>query len=303
MEQTNTTYRGLIWCDDAGLYKHIKKIKSFESQGKLIINGIVNDGTICNNYDYLLIKENEIELESVDIAIILLKNDDCEDVINNQILALGFNENYIIPGRAFDIAGFTFDRYIALKSNTPTIFCPNCWGGHTYHSLGLRFESPTINMFMEHADYIKFLSNPKHYIQSEIFYEKMKFNKVQKVEYPVAICDDIFLHFNHNVYFEDAKKDWERRKQRIKWDNLFVMFYDEDKELVDRFCELPYERKFCLVPYEDRSECVISVNYKEYEDLEELEFWQIVIFLAQGGLRCYDVFELLLNNHFERIGL
>jgi len=70
------------------------------------------------------------------------------------------------------LIGFEIDKYRKLKSDPPTIFCPNCWGGITYHQLGLRFESPIINMFFYPNDYLRFLQSPKHYINCELVFKE-----------------------------------------------------------------------------------------------------------------------------------
>lgn len=78
-----------------------------------------------------------------------------------------------------------------------------------------------------------------------VFYET-RYDENTRLEYPIARCDDIFLHFNHSTNFEEPYQKWEERKLRIKWDDLFVMFYSEDQSMVDAFCELPFEKKFAL---------------------------------------------------------
>lgn len=53
--------------------------------------------------------------------------------------------------------------------NTPfTIISNNCWGGHVYRYFNMPYDSPTIGLFFESTDYIKFISNLKHYINQEL---------------------------------------------------------------------------------------------------------------------------------------
>lgn len=48
-----------------------------------------------------------------------------------------------------------------IKNKDFTIFSSNCTGGVLYHDLGLEFLSPTINLYMNCEDFIKFCEDPK----------------------------------------------------------------------------------------------------------------------------------------------
>ncbi|MCM1426594.1 MAG: DUF1919 domain-containing protein, partial [Eubacterium sp.] len=236
-----------------------------------------------------------------DIIIIMSTDRTISENIRREALALGFNEYNIIPCRVLRLFGFSFDKYKALKMNTPTIFAPSCWGGMTYNQLGLRFNSPFINMFENHDDYLKFLLNPQYYIDCKLQLKEMRFNNDLKRDFPVVLCDDILLYFNHYISFEEAVSAWERRKKRIDWNNLFVMFFDEDPQRVEKFCALPYENKICFVPYFEHRESVLSIEYRINDDMKKRPFWQIVNGMASGQWMYYDVFDLLLYNKITPI--
>ena len=52
----------------------------------------------------------------------------------------------------------------SLNNRDFSIICNNCVGGGVIsHELGQRFNSPTVNLFMNHEDYIKFLTKLTHY--------------------------------------------------------------------------------------------------------------------------------------------
>lgn len=55
-----------------------------------------------------------------------------------------------------------------VKTKRPTIIASNCNGGIIYHDLGMKFYSPTINLFFYPKDYIKFISNLKYYLSLSI---------------------------------------------------------------------------------------------------------------------------------------
>ena len=120
--------------------------------------------------------------------------------------------------------------------------------------------------------------------------------------FPVATLDDVSLWMNHYKDFEEAADIWERRKARIKWDNLFVMFFDDDPKRVERFLELPYEHKVCFVPWETNIDGLISVPYRQIEQLKRYPFWEVVNNLALGDFVLYDDVELIYGSKYVQIG-
>ncbi|WP_245150281.1 DUF1919 domain-containing protein, partial [Streptococcus pneumoniae] len=55
------------------------------------------------------------------------------------------------------------------------------------------------------------------------------------------LLDDIELHFLHYADEEEATQKWNRRLERIHWDNLYFKFNDNDActyELMKEFEEL-----------------------------------------------------------------
>ena len=45
---------------------------------------------------------------------------------------------------------------------------------------------------------------------------------------------DITLDFNHSKTKEDAERDWNRRKERINYDNLYLIFYYREGYTVEQ---------------------------------------------------------------------
>ena len=146
-----------------------------------------------------------------------------------------------------------------LKNHDFSIIASTCNGGVIAHDLGMRFNTPFVNIFILPEDYIKLLKNPKYYIyDNELEFSKTKtvnkYSLSEKDNYPVAKLDDITLFFPHDHTEKEAAENWNKRKGRIKWDNLFIMFTDRDScsyELIKEFDQLPYENKviFTNKPY------------------------------------------------------
>ena len=110
-----------------------------------------------------------------------------------------------------------------------SIICSTCIGGVIYNRLGKEFLSPTINMFFLQPDFVKFVCDLEYYLSLEL-----KFIETDK-SYPVALLGDIKLYFNHSKTPEDAANDWRRRKERINYDNIYIILYNRDGCILDDF--------------------------------------------------------------------
>ena len=134
-----------------------------------------------------------------------------------------------------------------LKNKVPSIIAINCIGGIIYHNLNLKFFSPTINLFFEKEDFFLFVENLKGFLGSEL----LEYHSAD-VNYPVGYLTygnkDILIHFMHYSNFEEAKQKWNERKERINFDNLYIMHMitDATEDDIDRFNRLPYKNKLLI---------------------------------------------------------
>ncbi|MCI8806448.1 MAG: DUF1919 domain-containing protein [Clostridiales bacterium] len=90
-----------------------------------------------------------------ELYAIIIMSDRFLQEIEDEVVEMGVDENAIISYRALKIPLIDLKKYMVIRNNPPSIFSNNCWGGVTYHSLGLKFTSPLINLFMSDADYFK----------------------------------------------------------------------------------------------------------------------------------------------------
>ena len=63
-----------------------------------------------------------------------------------------------------------------------TIVCNNCTGSMMLHDLGLRFDTPTVNLFMTPDDYVSFVKR-----LPEIAVEEIKQIHIPGCTYPVGV--------------------------------------------------------------------------------------------------------------------
>lgn len=76
-----------------------------------------------------------------------------------------------------------------LKYKDFSFISVNCLGGVISHDLGLQFLSPTINLFFESEDYIKFVENLQYYLKLELEED------TAEESYPVGKLGDIRIFF------------------------------------------------------------------------------------------------------------
>ena len=136
-----------------------------------------------------------------------------------------------------------------------TIISNNCIAGSMLHDLGLRFNTPTVNLQILPREYIKFCRNLKHYMEAELVeYKHLSdlhkydlinmFGHVPVNEFPYGLCDDIIICFQHYSTFQEAKCSWDRRKKRIDYDHIGYIFYlawEHDKHKAAQFLDLKLE--------------------------------------------------------------
>lgn len=129
-----------------------------------------------------------------------------------------------------------------LKDVEFTVFCNNCLGGVFCHDAGQPFRSPTVNLSFDGFDFIRFLERPEYYLSRDI-----EFYVDENRKFPMGRIEDVKIYFVHYKTPEEARNAWMRRKDRIVWDNIFVISTDHDgmylPELMERFDKLPYQNK------------------------------------------------------------
>ena len=154
-------------------------------------------------------------------------------------------------------------KRLRLKNRQPTIIASNCIGTFIYYDMKLRFNSPTINLSFDMNDYVRFLENLPWYLEQEVVpCEDNRF------DYPCGMVEDVQIRFNHYKTFEEAADKWNERKQRIDWDNLFIIGIDGDDctyESLRQFNALPYPNKvvFTHKPYPEFSSAYYLPGFED----------------------------------------
>lgn len=136
-----------------------------------------------------------------------------------------------------------------------TILSSNCTGSLILHEMGLPFNSPCVNLWMQNSDFVKFCENLDKYTGDNV---KIEFIDDGIHNYPVGKLEDITIYFMHYKTSQEAEKKWIERSKRINKDNLFVMMVQRDdwkEEDLFNFDRLEYKNK-------------VVFTYKEYPDIK-----------------------------------
>lgn len=139
-----------------------------------------------------------------------------------------------------------------LHNREISLISSNCNGAFLLHDLGLKFCSPTVNLWMEPADYLEFLRHLDIYLTADIIFDsKME----EERGYPVGLLNGkVKVYFQHYRNCDEARTKWQERAKRVNMEHLFIMFTDRDGctyEQIKEFDRLPYKNKviFTHIPY------------------------------------------------------
>jgi uncharacterized protein (DUF1919 family) len=150
-----------------------------------------------------------------------------------------------------------------LNNTDFSLICSNCIAGVFYNFYHLKFLSPTINTDFNGLGFLKFANN----IQSFLAYDLVE-KKTSKLSYPVGYLNGLGpIIFPHCDSFEEAKKEWDRRKIRINYDNIIIIwnaYRIVSEEQIRLFDSLPY-KKVCYTidpSLENHQNCVFLNRYK-----------------------------------------
>lgn len=154
------------------------------------------------------------------------------------------------------------------------------------HDYCLRFDTPTVNLFIRPKDYVELLSDIKRYMQSDM--EDITFGN----RYPVGLLGGkIRIDFLHYSSFAEAVASWKRRAARIDYNHIYAVLVERDGctyEDLQRFDSLPLIHKVALV-HKRYPEIKSSymINYPGEDGL----LGQIIDYQGPFGKRYYDHFD------------
>ena len=166
-----------------------------------------------------------------------------------------------------------------------TLICNNCTGAMVLHDSGLRFNTPTVNLFMYPEYYIEYLENLQYYLNTTLE------DITNDSSYPIGLLGkNVRIDFLHYPSFVKALTKWKQRSTRVDLENLYIVLVERDgctEDILFRFDKLPYKNKVALVhkPYPK-----IKCAYVMPNCAEENQLRQIIDYKGHLGNRYYDLF-------------
>jgi len=175
---------------------------------------------------------------------------------------------------------------LRLRNRDITLIASNCNGCLMLHDLGLRFNSPFVNLFVEADDFIRLLQRFDYYMSKEL-----EFAENTAENYPVAYLEDVKIHFVHYKTEDEAREKWVSRKARMNMDNCYILFTDRDgctKRHLEQFDRLPFHNKvvFTNAAYADIPSAVFVRGFEQDACVGNLHRYR-----GWNGLRYYDDFD------------
>lgn len=174
----------------------------------------------------------------------------------------------------FELRRFFVKR--SIRNKNFSVISNNCWAGRLYQYLDMPYLSPTAGLYFFAPDYIKFVSDLRRYLavplrfieaeESKYYDELRKRNQTDK---PIGILDDVEIVFLHYKTKEEAEEKWNRRRERVNFDNIIIKFSRMDlctEQEIEKFDKLSFKNKFVLnnrLPLKYKSEVFWKEEYCE----------------------------------------
>lgn len=261
--------------------------------GSISVLGLTNVPPTTNmkNNKSLGVVIDKHELRSLEYDIIIVSGQDTSMIpVLDEAFALGLDVDKIVLDRTVCIPGFSMERYKKLRRSKLSIVSQNCWGGLIYHSFGLQFLSPTINLYIHERDFLKLLDDLRAHFDDELRFYSTGVDESTQNEYPIFSLGNIKLHMMHYDYEQSARRKWEDRRLRINWYNLLIMMYTENPRILAAFDRLPFAKKVCFVPFESDADCAF---YIPPELVRKRNFFEAVNEVASNKIFCFDLWDML----------
>lgn len=134
-----------------------------------------------------------------------------------------------------------------LRKRDITLITNNCIGGIIYHDMHLQFRSPTINLYFDNEEFIRFCTYLDEYLSLEV----EECTSIEKT-FPVGVLHglhgDVHIYFMHYDSFKQAVAKWNERKLRINYNNIYVIMEAQrcSSSALAKFNDIPFTRKVVL---------------------------------------------------------
>ncbi len=279
--------------------EYLNLIKYQELMGEINVVALTIDDNFTKTLDgYKIVDEKEGF--NLDFDYCLVANRDFLGYIN-EATEFGVDKSKFIPIKVLAIPNFNFSEYVAVKTSNISIISSNCFGGIVYNTLGLEFLSPTIDLNLNDTDFIKLANNLEYYLSKPVEFVKPRYEDDLNRFYPVGKIEDISIHFTNYTSFEEATEFWDRRKERVNFDNLFFVAHSDDEEIIANFDKIQHENKLIFVSKETKVKSAFCVD-REFRSSLDYETGAMANLCASGDYPALNIISLLnKKKDFTRI--
>lgn len=291
----------LIWGCGEGYQKLYNLIKYEELKGNISIEAIVSKDNFFPILDgYEVLSPKEVANREFDYIIVTSSRYYKEIVADAEKIVGGGIKKKIINGAVLHIPGFDFADYIMLRENPVSIIANDCLGGLVYHYLNLEFSSPFINCRVDADDFLLLVNNLEEYMKQPLLLKHEGDIHQCPVGTLTYLHNSICIHFIHAYSFDEAKRDFERRRDRINWGNVFICSDVSGKKYAEGFAKLPYRKKNFTGEDFGTEDSVVLLGYKcEYDNRQKgasqsREFWSYIHNL-NNFIKEINIFRILLG--------
>lgn len=303
----------IIWGTGNDYERIINQIQFEVYKGNIEVVALVSkeDSVWAKEKDgYSLIGPDGIKEREYDFIVVVSSKYFMQ--IKQEAQNYGATENQIVNGLIFLKPLFDWNRYISLIKNPVTILSDDCWGGYIYHELYLQFSSPCINISWSKEDFIRFAQNPLWYLNFDLVMEIE--GSVRGNQCPIGSLGEgnekICMEFVHSTCFADAKSLWDKRKERVNKERIFVKCgipanSSNKKYLLEEYKKIPFS-KVCFYSGEDANaeDIVYLKRFEQYvhqgERTGTLVYSDYIRVCRDLLYRDVDILKMLNNEEFLR---
>lgn len=244
-----------------------------------------------------------------DYLIISVIDDCIYKEIVNEAMQLGIKREVILPLRIFKIPFFDFDEYIKIKESNVSIISDYCFGVYLYHKFGMKFTSPTILMYADNDNYLRFLKDIRGHLAEPMREVENCVETPYKdiFSYPRGRVGDSERLFNHDKTFETAAERWNKGVERFNYDNYIVTMTIRSEKAAYEFDKVEIKNKVGFFWKDLGLESVVYMpewNDPAIRAKFGYDFARLVnhVAIEAGGIWRIDWMRLLLHkDNFKRI--
>ena len=217
-----TTDKYLIFGTGTGCEDFLSNadVDDFDSILGFIDNNKDKQGTFFKGKKIFSFEETkELEYNKIIIASVFYNE------IKEKLIAQGIAEKKITCSvRNFTCSNFKQLVFLdkekhKLKNKKISIISNYCWGLFLYKFLNLEYCSPLVGCYIDNENYEKLIGNLKYYLA-----QPLKTSLDPTGIYTIAELDDVTLHFWHEHFQKELKIKWEKRLERVDFNNLFMHY-------------------------------------------------------------------------------